>query len=88
MTTRTISKTVTFRKPFVLGGSDETLPAGTYTVETDEELLDTVSFIAYRRVLTLIHLPANPGNRGRTRTVIIDPNELDAALTRDAAPAE
>ena len=85
---RTISKTVTFRKPFVLGGLDEALPAGAYTVETDEELLDTVSFTAYRRVLTLIHLPANPGNPGLTRTVTIDPNELDAALTRDAALAE
>ena len=39
MTVRTSRKTVTFRQPFSLSGIDEVQPAGTYTVETDEELL-------------------------------------------------
>jgi hypothetical protein len=39
MTVRTTSKTVTFMHPFILTGTDEVQPAGTYTVETDEELL-------------------------------------------------
>ena len=43
MTVRTTSKTVTFVHPFNLGGMDETQPAGTYTVETDKELLQTLS---------------------------------------------
>ena len=83
MTLRTSKKTVTFRRPFVLGGFDEVLPAGTYNVETDEELLEGMSFPAYRRISTLIHLRAKPGHAGRTETVTIDPNELDAALKRD-----
>jgi hypothetical protein len=37
MTVRTTSKTVTFMHPFNLSGADEVQPAGTYTVETDEE---------------------------------------------------
>ena len=43
MTVRTTSKTVTFRYPFNLTGTDEVQPAGTYTVETDEELLQPAS---------------------------------------------
>ena len=88
MTIRTSEKTVTFRRPFVLGGTDEVLPAGAYSVETDEELLEGISFPAYRRTLTLIHLHATSDHPGVTRTVTIDPNELDAALKRDQAPAE
>ena len=87
MTIRTSKKTVTFRRPFVLGGLDEVLPAGTYSVETDEELLEGISFPAYRRVSTLIRLQAKSGNPHLTRALTIDPNELDAALERDRAPA-
>ena len=49
MTVRTTSRTVTFMHPFNLSGVDEVQPAGTYTVETDEELLQTLSVPAYRR---------------------------------------
>lgn len=88
MTIRTSKKTVTFRNPFVLGGFDEVLPAGDYSVETDEELLEGISFPAYRRILTVIHLHPKPSHPGLTRTLTIDPNELDAAMQRDQAPAE
>ncbi len=87
MTIRTSKKTVTFMRPFVLGGFDELLPAGDYSVETDEQLLEDISFPVYRRLLTLIHLQAKPGRPGLVRTLTIDPNELDAALKRDQAPA-
>lgn len=88
MTVRTSKKTVTFGGPFILGGLDEVLPAGDYCVETDEELLDGISFSAYRRILTLMHLHAKPDNPGITRVLTIDPMELDAALKRDRASAE
>ena len=58
MTARTTSKTVTFMHPFNLNGMGKMQPAGTYTVETDEELLQTSSFRAYRRISTLMRLPA------------------------------
>jgi hypothetical protein len=85
MTIRTTKKTVTFANPFILGNFDEVLPGGTYDVETDEEFLEGLSFHAYRRILTVIHLPAKSGHRGLARTLTIDPNELDAALKRDEA---
>ncbi len=83
MATRTSNKTVTFKRSFVLGGLNEVLPAGAYSVETDEEPIDGISFVAYRRILTLIHLPAESGNPGLSRTLTIDPNELEEALRRD-----
>jgi len=85
MTVRTTKKTVTFVKSFKLGDFEEVLPPGTYNVETDEELIEGLSFQAYRRILTLIHLPAKSRNPRLSRTLTIDPNELDAALKRDAA---
>ena len=81
MTVRTSRKSVTFTQPFSLTGFDEVQPAGTYTVETDEELLPGLSFPAYRRVATLIFLRS----RGVEEVVNIDPLELQAAQERDAA---
>jgi hypothetical protein len=88
MTVRTSEKTVTFRRPFRLGDFDEVLQPGAYRIETDEELLAGISFPAYRRILTLMHLHAEPGRRGVERLLTIDPKELDEALERDQAPAE
>ena len=86
MTIRTTKETVTFKRPFNLASFNRELPAGAYSVETDEELLEGISFPVYRRIATLIHLHADAGMPGLTQTLIIDPQELDAARTRDTAP--
>ena len=88
MTIRTSKKTVIFERPFVIGGFDEALPAGTYTVERDEELLEGISFPAYRHKSTLIHLLPDPGRPGLSQKLRIDVNELAAALIRDQTCAE
>jgi len=88
MTVRTHYTTVTFRRPFHLADFDEVLPAGAYSLETDEELLEGISFPAYRRILTLMHLHAEPGHPGIERLLTVDPKELDEALERDQALAE
>ena len=88
MTIRTTKKTVNFTRPFSLEGSDEQFPEGTYVIETDEELLEGISFPVYRRILTLIHLHPERKFPGRQRTMTIDPNALDAALARDRAPLD
>lgn len=85
MTIRTTSRIVTFTHPFLLRGLAEEQPAGSYTVETDEELLATASVAAYRRVSTLIRLPGPPASMVLGQMVDIDPAELAAALDRDAA---
>jgi len=84
MTMRTTSRTVTFTHPFVLSGIVEEQPAGTYTVETDEELIENASVTAYRRISTLIRLPGRPGSMVLEQVVDIDAAELAAALERDA----
>jgi len=88
MTMRTRSETVTFRRPFVLTGLDGVHPAGRYAVETDEELLPTMSSTSYRRLVTWFRLPAIQPDGwtapGRTQVAAIDPIELQAALARDA----
>ena len=80
MTTRTTRKTVTFRQPFALGGVDGVQAAGAYEVATDEEMIEGVSFPAWRRMATMIQLRRN----GDTQLYRIDPVELDASLLRDA----
>ena len=87
MTMRTSHKTVTFTQPFSLSGIDEVRAAGTYTVETNEEPLQGVSFPAYRRMETLIFLPSRPGGAFVERVVNIDPLELEAAQKKDASIA-
>ena len=83
MTIRTTRKTVTFRRPFSLSAIDEVQPSGTYTVDTDEELIDGLSFLAYRRVATLLHLPSTSSRVGVTELVTVNPLELEAALKTD-----
>ncbi len=67
---------------------DGVQPAGSYTVETEDEFLGKEVFLAYRRRATLIHVHAITGTPPATRTVKIDPEELDAALRRDVMLAE
>lgn len=83
MATRTTSKTVTFTKSFVLGDVDEVFPAGDYVIETDEDLLQGLSFSAYLRIATVIYLPDRSGNPRLSRALTIDPQELEASLSRD-----
>ena len=83
MTMRTSSKTVSFRRPFWLKGVDRMLPPADYRVVTDEELIEGLSFPAYRRISTMIFVPAPSGSAVEMATV--DPLDLEAALDRDAA---
>ena len=83
MTTRTTTKSVTFIHPFVLGDLDEVFPPGAYSVETDEERVEGVAFVAFRRVSVVFHLPSRTGNPVLTRVITMHPRELDAALLRD-----
>jgi hypothetical protein len=85
MNARTFHKTVVFSRPFLLKGVDRTLPAGTYRVVTDEELIEGISFPVYRRVATMIFVPTSQG-ASSIEMVTIDPLDLQAALERDPVP--
>ena len=80
---RTTRETVTFERPFYLGAVDELQPAGTYEVDVDEELIEGLSFLAYRRVATTIYLPLGPGSIGSVQAIAVDPGDLEAARLHD-----
>lgn len=82
MTTRTINQIVTFHRPFYLKGIDRLLPPADYRVATDEELIDGLSFAAYRRVSTVIFVPAEFGSA--VEMVTVAPLDLQAARDQDA----
>jgi hypothetical protein len=82
MIARSLSKTIVFNKPFLLKGVGRSLPAGEYRVVTDEELIEEISFPVYRRVATMIFVPA-PQGASSIEMVTVDPLDLQAALERD-----
>ncbi|QPC91293.1 hypothetical protein [Mesorhizobium sp. INR15] len=83
MSPRTTHSIAHFRAPFVLGGLAGTLPAGDYDIDHDEELIDGLSWLAWRRVATFIHLPARTVTSPTSQLVAIDHAELETALRQD-----
>ncbi|WP_144865118.1 hypothetical protein [Mesorhizobium sp. J18] len=83
MSIRTTTYVVHFSSPFLLEGCETLQPAGKYQVEADEELIEGISWLAYRRVATFIHLPAINSRSLISRVVKIDPADLEAALQKD-----
>lgn len=81
--TRVSHKQVVFFGSFKLKGYDETFPGGDYDVETEEELIEGVSFLAYRRTATLLHVRGQKGSAIVERTLPIDPRALDHAILID-----
>ena len=83
MLTRARDKIWAFGKAFKLKGVDRELPAGSYRVTTDEELIEGLSFPVYRRVSTMIFVPGRQA--ASLEMVSIDPDDLRAAQERDVA---
>lgn len=88
MNTRSTRSTVTFAHAFHIAGYDDELPAGTYDVVVDEDLLQGLSFEAYRRSGTYLMIGGQAGGRGPAEMRPIDPRDLEAALVRDQMQSE
>ena len=91
MNSRTTRRTVVFARPFRIAGYEDELPPGDYQVDVDEELLEGLSFEAYRRTGTFLLIGSQAGGRGSTEMRPVDPRDLEAALVRDRTlshPAE
>ena len=89
MTMRSRRETVTFKHPFRIEGVDRPLPAGAYEFITDEEMIEGLSFASFRRVATMIMVPA-AASRGSTMEMISissialsDAQRIDASATRE-----
>ena len=80
---RTTETTITFRCPFTLSALDKVEPAGTYRVVTEEEEIGGLSFVAFRRRATLLHLPALSTASATQQVVNVDPLEWTAIVEAD-----
>jgi hypothetical protein len=80
---RTTEVTVTFTRPSVFDGFAQQLPAGEYVVETEEELIEGLSFPACRRVSTTLHVDRIRGRPGQKESWHIVPEAPEAALILD-----
>jgi len=58
MTMRSRREIISFKHPFRIEGVDRLLSAGAYEVITDEEMIEGLSFASFRRVATMIMVPA------------------------------
>jgi hypothetical protein len=89
MTIRSRRETITFKHPFLLKGVDRLLPPGAYEIVTDEEMIEGLSFASFRRVATMIMVPAAPPRTSTMEMISISPVDLADAQRIDAdAPSE
>ena len=89
MTIRSRREIVTFKHPFQIRGIDRLLPAGSYEVITDEEMIEGLSFASFRRVATMMMVPA-AASRGSTMEMVSigsvdlsDAQRIDASAPND-----
>jgi len=83
MATRTTETTLTFRRPFALSAVDRRLPAGTYRLAVDEEDIAGLSFLAFKRVATMLHVPVLSAPGGPNQMFVVNADELAAAFEAD-----
>lgn len=84
MNRRSTRSTVTFSNPFTLPGYPGELPAGDYEVLVEEELLQGLSFEAYRRTATYMTVRGTGAHAGRSELRVTSVSDLKEALRRDA----
>jgi hypothetical protein len=85
MTIRSRREFVTFKHPFNIRTIERLLPEGTYEVVTDEETIEGLSFAAYRRVATMIIVPAAASHGATVEMVSISSVDLADAQRIDAS---
>jgi hypothetical protein len=88
MNMRSTRSTVRFSNPFTLPGYTGELPAGDYEVLVEEELLEGLSFAAYRRTATYLTVRGKGNYAGLTELRMTSENDLKEALSRDQAATE
>jgi len=84
MALRITKSQVTFDEPFKVKGRDEILSAGSYDIETDEEIIEGNERTVYRRVATRLYIRST----GMTRAITVDPKELDTASCTELAETD
>ena len=89
MTTRSRRETITFLHPFRIKGIERLLRPGAYEVITDEEMIEGLSFASFRRLATMIMVPAATPRTSTMEIISITSVDLAEAQRIDAsAPRE
>lgn len=83
MNMRSSRSIVTFSNAFAMSGYPNELPAGDYEVVVEEEILQGLSFEAYRRTATYLMVRGKGRHAGRTEMRPITEGALKEALCRD-----
>jgi hypothetical protein len=85
MSIRSGHEFITFKHPFCIESIDRLLPEGTYEVVTDDEMIEGLSFAAYRRVATMIMIPVAGSHGAAVEMVSISSVDLADAQRIDAS---
>jgi hypothetical protein len=83
MMTRSQHRTIHFNAPTLLDGLDYPLAPGDYELNEDEELIEGISWLAYRRVATFITIPPASANGNVSRMLPVDAQALEELLRND-----
>lgn len=84
MLEKTTEKLIDFNHPFSIGALVTPLEAGTYRLTVDEELIEGLSFPAYRTVASHLEIPAVGHSLGRSQYLQVTVDEIEEALKADA----
>lgn len=88
MTIRTRRETVIFKHPARIKGIERLLPAGTYEVVTDEEMIEGLSFPSFRHIATMIIVPGEAPHHHMMEMIAIGSIDLADAQHRDAVTSD
>ncbi|MDA9639699.1 hypothetical protein N9T38_01490 [SAR116 cluster bacterium] len=83
MSERRIRTRITFAHPFFIQSHNETFPPGNYILESYEEPVHGISFLAYRKTQSFLHFDAAGTATPRRRILEMDRDEISAALLAD-----
>ncbi len=88
MLSRSTRSMVTVSNNVMIGESLREFPAGTYEILVEEELLQGLSFEAYRRTATYLMVQVRGSNAGQTTMQMTTKEELKHAMACDRALSE
>ena len=88
MLTRSTRSSVTFSHDFTIGDSQRELPPGTYELLVEEELMQGLSFEAYRRTATYLMVQGRGSHAGQTTMYMTTQEELEHAIACDREVSE
>jgi hypothetical protein len=77
---------VTFLNPFMISGYAQGFPAGDYEVVAEEEVIQGLTFVSFRRTATYLTPCGRQGAAAPNSLQATTEYDLETALNRDRAP--